>query len=91
MKTFLTIIFFIFSFFAIGQNDSTTYYKCKTIELYDIFSEIQKTSDFALKMELSKNIEDIFDIVLYQNHSFFYSFDTLKNFMTCMYSDDKTW
>ncbi|HPW67003.1 MAG TPA: hypothetical protein PLY32_05380 [Salinivirgaceae bacterium] len=64
--------------------------KIASDSLYDAFYNIRNINDFDKRIELSQKVETILDTLLLVEESFNYPFDTLKNMITCLYSDDKT-
>ena len=86
-KLFLTSV--VLANICFSSNAQATYkYDSLSNKLYTIFNSIRNTQNFEERDSLSKIAESIFDTILPQEQSFKYSFDTLDNLITCLYSDD---
>ncbi len=73
-------------FNVFSQNNSD--FRAVSDSLYSFFNDLRNINDFKKRMEYSQKAEKLLDSVLLQTASFYYPFDTLKNLITCMYSDD---
>ena len=71
-----------------AQKPTSSTFTNKEQQLRQIFKSIRDTNDYKVRTTLSSDAEIIFDSILSQKESFKYPFDSLKKYITCLYSDD---
>ncbi len=95
MKMVRGLVFLIFltvacsSFAKPKPRYDTLFYKNIELEIQKKFVEIRNNTSYEFRMNLSRQIESVFDTLLIRKDSFLYPFDSLSDLISNLYSDDK--